>query len=50
MVADYFHFAGTQDTTDEIKPGQLYGDIEIVTVLERSSKGDPLWVIRAKKL
>jgi hypothetical protein len=50
MVADYFHFAGTHNASSDIKPGQLFGDIEIVTVLERSSKGDPLWVIRAKKL
>lgn len=48
MVADYFHFAGTSDGA--VKPGQIFGDVEIVTVLERSWNGDPLWVIRAKKL
>lgn len=57
MVADYLHFAGTgagtpaEDTTSKatITPGHLYGDIEILTVLEKSWSGDPLWVIRAKK-
>jgi hypothetical protein len=47
-VADYLHFAGTHQ--QDIKPGQLYGDIEIVTVLELSRSGDPLFVVRAKKL
>ena len=49
MVADYFHFAGTSDATESVKPGQLYENIEIVTILERSWTGDPLWVIRATK-
>lgn len=58
MVADYLHFAGTADSCDtdpgpitgnSIKAGQLYDDIEILTILERSWKGDPLWVVRAKR-
>lgn len=47
-VADYLHFAGTHE--EGTKAGRLYGDIEIVTVLELSRSGDPLFVVRAKKL
>lgn len=47
-VADYLQFAGTHDAA--VKSGQLYGDIEIVTVLELSRSGDPLFVVRARKL
>ena len=47
-VADYLQFAGTHK--DGVKPGQLYGNIEIVTVLEVSRSGDPLYVVRARKL
>lgn len=50
MVADYLHFAGTSSKTIEAAtPGQLYKDIEIVTVLKPSRAGDPLYVVRAKR-
>lgn len=51
MVADYFHFAGTNsaDVDFSAVPGGLYKDIEIVTVLTRSWSGDPLYVVRATK-
>lgn len=47
MVADYFHFAGNDGSSE---PGDLYHSIEIVTALKRSWSGDPLYVVRAKKV
>lgn len=50
QVADYLHFAGTQPGAGGgAKPGELYRDVEIVTVLPKSRQGDPLWVVRARK-
>lgn len=49
MVADYFHFAGTSDPGNAHTPGALYYDVEILTVLEPSWAGDPLYVVRAKR-
>lgn len=50
MVADYFQFAGTTAAsgTSHGVAGQLYDDIEIVTVLPKSRSGDPLYVVRAR--
>lgn len=51
MVADYLHFAGTSSqSTDKAEPGQLYKDIEIVIVLKPSWTGDPLYLVRARKV
>ncbi|KAK9896151.1 hypothetical protein P389DRAFT_171166 [Cystobasidium minutum MCA 4210] len=50
MVADYFHFAGTShDEGTLAKPGGLFRDVEIVTVLKPSRSGDPLYVVRARR-
>lgn len=50
QVADYLHFSGTQSGAGGgAKPGELYRDVEIVTVLPKSRQGDPLWVVRARK-
>jgi len=46
QVAIYFAFAGDEDTTS---PSNLFKEIEIVTVLEPSWSGDPLYVVRGKK-
>jgi hypothetical protein len=51
MVADYLHFAGTSSqSTDTAQPGQLYKEVEIITVLKPSWTGDPLYVVRARKV
>lgn len=43
MVAHYFAYAGDEHTTT---PSNLFKDIEILTVLEPSWTGDPLYVVR----
>ncbi|KZO99420.1 hypothetical protein CALVIDRAFT_561280 [Calocera viscosa TUFC12733] len=58
LVACYFHFAGTGTGTGTgigegegraCEPGELWEDVQIVTVLEPSSAGDPLWVVRGTR-
>jgi len=49
MVASYFHFAGTSEGEGGCEPGQLWEEVEVVTVLEKGWVGDPLWVVRARR-
>lgn len=47
MVAHAFAYASYDDAKE---PTGLYEAIEVVELLPRSGGGDPLWVVRARKV
>ncbi|ORY28972.1 hypothetical protein BCR39DRAFT_467752 [Naematelia encephala] len=52
LVASYFHFADTPypDQGDgDIKPAQLFDEIETMDLVSEGCGSDPLWIVRARK-